>query len=138
MEIACLADIAAFLLASQHSAGGMGGSPGQIPHLATTYAAVAAAVTAGEEALAVIDRQAVYGFLESSCIDKAAGGGFEVCQGRLDPCWEPENLVWYLDQIFCMNNTMINQLSCSEWPLLPRGGALSIPSRLLSLAVGVL
>ena len=77
----CLADIAAFLLASQHGSGGLGGSPGQIPHLATTYAGVAAALSAGPEALAVLDRQAIFRFLKARCIPRSAGGGFEVCQG---------------------------------------------------------
>lgn len=79
-----MTDIAAFLLASQHTRGGIGGSPGQAPHLATTYAGVAAAVTAGPEALAVIDRQTTLQFLRARCVSKSAGGGFEVCEGKIE------------------------------------------------------
>eukprot|EP00850_Spirogloea_muscicola_P005961 SM000028S10055 [mRNA] locus=s28:140582:144993:+ [translate_table: standard] len=49
---------AAFLARCQHPEGGFGGGPGQMAHLATTYAAVCALVTiGGGEALAVIDRR---------------------------------------------------------------------------------
>ena len=78
------ADIAGFLKASQHPSGGIGGSPGQVPHLATTYAGVAAAVTAGGVALASIDRAAVGKFLEQSCVLPSHGGGFRVCKGMLN------------------------------------------------------
>jgi prenyltransferase beta subunit len=41
----------------QHPTGGFGGGPGQIPHLAPTYAAINALVICGtEEAYEVIDR----------------------------------------------------------------------------------
>lgn len=84
----CLADIADFLLASQHRQGGVGGSPGQIGHLATTYAGVASAVTAGQEVLAVLDRQAIFQFLQDRAVAPSAGGGFAVCQG------EQSHLIW--------------------------------------------
>jgi len=49
-----------------HHSGGFGGGPGQISHLATTYAAVAALVTIGtREALGIIDRRAMKKFLLS-------------------------------------------------------------------------
>ena len=77
----CNADIAGFLSASQHKQGGIGGSPGQIPHLATTYAGVAAAVTAGQEAVNVLNRQAIFRFLQDRAVAPSAGGGFAVCEG---------------------------------------------------------
>jgi protein farnesyltransferase subunit beta len=54
----------AFLSRCQNASGGFGGGPGQISHLATTYAAVAALVTIGTpDALASIDRDALSRFL---------------------------------------------------------------------------
>ena len=47
-----------------HPSGGYGGGPGQLPHLAPTFAACSALVTLGTpEALASIDRRGVYAFL---------------------------------------------------------------------------
>jgi prenyltransferase beta subunit len=49
--------VVAFLSSCQHPQGGYGGGPGQMAHLAPTYAAVSALVTlGGNEALASIDR----------------------------------------------------------------------------------
>ena len=49
--------IAHFLRHCQSPSGGFGGGPGQLPHLATTYAAVSALVTLGTaEALGVVNR----------------------------------------------------------------------------------
>lgn len=49
--------VVSFLSSCQHPQGGYGGGPGQMAHLAPTYAAVGALVTlGGEEALASIDR----------------------------------------------------------------------------------
>ena len=84
---AVFADIAEFLSASQHKEGGIGGSPGQMPHLATTYAGVAAAVTAGQEALAVLDRQATFKFLQDRAVAPSAGGGFAICKGVHQSDW---------------------------------------------------
>jgi len=56
--------VASFLAHCQDPTGGFGGGPGQLPHLAPTYAAVAALVIAGrEEAYKVVDRRAMYQFL---------------------------------------------------------------------------
>ncbi|GLC33996.1 hypothetical protein PLESTM_000142300 [Pleodorina starrii] len=74
-------NIAAFLGSCQHSEGGFGGGPMQIPHLAPTYAAVAAIVTLGGKALAVIDRAKARDFLFRMCIPPEQGGGFSVHEG---------------------------------------------------------
>ena len=56
--------------------GGFGGGLGQLPHLATTYAAVSALVTLGtDRALSVIDRPKLMGFLLRMCRGKEDGGG---------------------------------------------------------------
>nr|CAD1823884.1 unnamed protein product [Ananas comosus var. bracteatus] len=53
-----------FLSRCQDNDGGYGGGPGQMPHLATTYAAVNALVTLGSEtALSSINRDSLYKFL---------------------------------------------------------------------------
>lgn len=50
-------DIISFLGQCQHKDGGFGGGPGQIPHLAATYAAVMALVIIGTpESLSLINR----------------------------------------------------------------------------------
>lgn len=55
-----------FVCRCQSPTGGFGGGPGQIPHLAPTYAAVNALVILGtEEAYNVIDRKKLYEFLQS-------------------------------------------------------------------------
>lgn len=82
---AAIADAASFLALCQSRKGGFGGSSGQPPHLAPTYAAVAAAVTLGREALEVINRPAMAEFLQGCCVDPEAGGGFEVCSGTPHP-----------------------------------------------------
>ena len=49
--------LADFLARCQSPTGGFGGGPGQLPHLATTFAAVSALATLGTpQALAVINR----------------------------------------------------------------------------------
>lgn len=49
--------VTAFLSSCQHPQGGYGGGPGQLAHLAPTYAAVSALLTlGGQEALGSIDR----------------------------------------------------------------------------------
>ncbi|GAQ85162.1 farnesyltransferase beta subunit [Klebsormidium nitens] len=72
-----------FLKRCQDPRGGYGGGPGQLPHLATTYAAVCALVTVGgAKALDSIDRPALLSFLVRM---KAAGGGFHVhADGEVD------------------------------------------------------
>lgn len=71
-----------FLAACQHPTGGFGGGPFQLPHLATTYAAVASLVTlGGAEALDVIDRPGLSSFLLSMCAPGDAGGGMTMHAG---------------------------------------------------------
>lgn len=49
--------VVAFLSSCQHPEGGYGGGPGQLAHLAPTYAAVSALLTlGGQEALTSINR----------------------------------------------------------------------------------
>ncbi|KAL3678806.1 hypothetical protein R1sor_021762 [Riccia sorocarpa] len=73
----------AFLKRCQDPEGGYGGGPGQMPHLATTYAAVCAIVTlGGEKALASIDREKTLKFLLRM---KDPCGGFRVHEdGEMD------------------------------------------------------
>lgn len=75
--------IARFLAKCQSPNGGFGGGPGQIPHLATTYAAVNALVILGtEEALNVIDRKKLQDFLWSV---RRPDGSFEMHEnGEID------------------------------------------------------
>ncbi|KAH1006897.1 hypothetical protein HUJ05_007588 [Dendroctonus ponderosae] len=59
-------DIVQFLAKCQSPSGGFAGGPGQCPHLAPTYAAVNALVIVGtEEAYKIINRKALYEFLQS-------------------------------------------------------------------------
>lgn len=55
-----------FLLRCQNASGGFGGGPGQLSHLAPTYAAVNALATLGTPAaLAAIDRPALARWLKT-------------------------------------------------------------------------
>ncbi|KAJ5653121.1 hypothetical protein N7490_000124 [Penicillium lividum] len=64
---------------AQNSTGGFGGGHGQISHLAGSYAAVLSlAIVGGEDAFALIDRQAMWQWLGRL---KHADGGFHVCEG---------------------------------------------------------
>lgn len=75
-------DVIAFLNLCQADTGGYGGSPGQLPHLAPSYAAVAALLSLGQPtALSSIQRNSMNTFLHSRCISPAHGGGFAVCEG---------------------------------------------------------
>lgn len=78
--------IIVFLRSCQHPQGGFGGGPHQLPHLAATYAAVAALVTlGGPEALGVVDRKGMMQFMESMCVDPERGGGFTIYdKGEID------------------------------------------------------
>lgn len=68
--------VASFLAHCQHPDGGFGGGPGQLAHLAPTYAAVAALVIAGDEvAYRAADRSATYRFLMRL---KCEEGGFRM------------------------------------------------------------
>ena len=78
-------DVICFLGACQDASGGFGGGPGQLPHLAPTYAAVAALLSmGGEAALQAIDRRGVLRFIGSMCAPPEAGIGLSVCQGRVN------------------------------------------------------
>ncbi|KAK4392999.1 protein farnesyltransferase subunit beta [Sesamum angolense] len=68
-----------FLQRCQDPNGGYGGGPGQMPHLATTYAAVNALITVGgQRSLSSIDRKKLYAFLLRM---KDASGGFRMHDG---------------------------------------------------------
>ncbi|KAG9140679.1 hypothetical protein Leryth_006874 [Lithospermum erythrorhizon] len=77
-------DIVDFLSRCQDPNGGYGGGPGQMPHLATTYAAVNSLITiGGERALSSINRknllkQNLYSFLLQM---KDLSGGFRLHYG---------------------------------------------------------
>lgn len=61
----------------QHPSGGFGGGPGQIPHLATTYAAVSALVCVGTpQALNLIDRPKLKEFIQN--MKDPISGGFRM------------------------------------------------------------
>ncbi|KAL6136321.1 hypothetical protein ACLB2K_061617 [Fragaria x ananassa] len=65
-----------FLRRCQDKNGGFGGGPGQMPHLATTYAAVSALITlGGRRALSSINRRKLYTFLQRM---KQPSGGFRM------------------------------------------------------------
>lgn len=67
-------DVVEFLSLCQHPDGGFGGGPGQMPHLAPTYAAVAClAEIATVEAAKCVDRAKCVAFL-ARCKDKSSGG----------------------------------------------------------------
>ncbi|XP_019434331.1 PREDICTED: protein farnesyltransferase subunit beta-like isoform X2 [Lupinus angustifolius] len=72
-----------FLNRCQDPNGGYAGGPGQMPHLATTYAAVNALITlGGQKALASINRDKLYGFLRRM---KQPNGGFRMHdEGEID------------------------------------------------------
>ena len=74
LSVTCL-QVVAFLNSCQHPEGGYGGGPGQLAHLAPTYAAVSALLTlGGEDALGSIDRFA------------GGDGGDRACRHRLYVC----------------------------------------------------
>jgi protein farnesyltransferase subunit beta len=74
--------IVSFLGECQHESGGFGGGPGQMPHLATTYAAVCALVTlGGDDALSIIRRDALMDFFLRMSIPAEQGGGMTMHQG---------------------------------------------------------
>ncbi|XAR51859.1 Protein farnesyltransferase [Bertholletia excelsa] len=68
-----------FLSRCEHPDGGYGGGPGQLPHLATTYAAVNSLITVGgQRSLSSINREKLYTFL--LCM-KQESGGFRMHDG---------------------------------------------------------
>lgn len=72
-----------FLNRCQDPNGGFAGGPGQMPHLATTYAAVNTLITlGGDKALASINRDKLYGFMRRM---KQPNGGFRMHdEGEID------------------------------------------------------
>ncbi|MED6134948.1 hypothetical protein PIB30_041761 [Stylosanthes scabra] len=72
-----------FLNLCQDPNGGFAGGPGQMPHLATTYAAVNTLITlGGDKSLASINRDKLYGFLRRM---KQPNGGFRMhVEGEID------------------------------------------------------
>ncbi|KAL6518842.1 hypothetical protein OROHE_017595 [Orobanche hederae] len=72
-------DVIEFLRRCQDPNGGYGGGPGQMPHLATTYAAINTLITVGgHESLSSINRENLYAFLLRM---KDASGGFRMHDG---------------------------------------------------------
>lgn len=66
----------------QHDGGGFGGGPGQLPHVATTYAAVSALVTlGGEDALSIIRRDDLMDFFLRMSVPAGEGGGMTMHEG---------------------------------------------------------
>ncbi|XP_061348573.1 protein farnesyltransferase subunit beta isoform X2 [Gastrolobium bilobum] len=76
-------DTVDFLNRCQDPNGGYAGGPGQMPHLATTYAAVNTLITlGGQKSLASINRDKLYGFLRRM---KQPNGGFRMhVEGEID------------------------------------------------------
>ena len=71
-----------FLVSCQHHNGGFSGGPHQLPHLATSYAAVAALLTiGGDHALGCINREALYDFFLRRCVPSEQGGGMTMHEG---------------------------------------------------------
>lgn len=63
-------------LSMQNESGGFGGGPGQLSHLATTYAVILSlAIVGGQDCYEVIDRKALWRWL---CLLKQADGGFRM------------------------------------------------------------
>ncbi|KAI3409369.1 Protein farnesyltransferase subunit beta (FTase-beta) [Psidium guajava] len=72
-------NVIGFLSRCQDPSGGYGGGPGQLPHLATTYAAVNSLITlGGSRSLSSINRDKVYNFLRQM---KQPSGGFRMHDG---------------------------------------------------------
>lgn len=71
-----------FLSSCQHENGGFGGGPGQLAHIATTYASVSALVTIGsDDALSIIQRDRLMDFFLTMSIPKDDGGGMRMHAG---------------------------------------------------------
>lgn len=72
-------NIIVFLKSCEHPEGGYGGGPGQLAHLAPTYAAVMCLVSLQkEEALRSINRVTLFNFLKKC---KHESGGFYMHEG---------------------------------------------------------
>ncbi|KAM0000799.1 putative protein farnesyltransferase [Helianthus debilis subsp. tardiflorus] len=79
VDIALENNVIDFLSRCQDQHGGYGGGPGQMPHLATTYAAVNTLITiGGQNSLASINRARIYSFLRRM---KHTSGGFSMHEG---------------------------------------------------------
>lgn len=71
--------VAATARSMQNESGGFGGGGRQLSHMATTYAVILSlALVGGEEAFDVVDRKAMWRWLNSL---KQPDGGFQVCLG---------------------------------------------------------
>ena len=66
------------LATCQHPEGGFGGGPGQMAHLAPTYAAINALSLYGDQAFEIVDRKKLYKWLLSL---KQEDGGFRIHHG---------------------------------------------------------
>lgn len=74
--------VTTFLSSCQHRGGGYGGGPGQMAHLAPTYAAVSALLTlGGDSAYRSINRAKLWDFLCRMAIPPEQGGGFRMHEG---------------------------------------------------------
>lgn len=72
-------DLIVFLKSCEHPDGGYGGGPGQLAHLAPTYATVMCLVSLQtEEALRSINKETLFNFLKKS---KHESGGFYMHEG---------------------------------------------------------
>ncbi|XP_078431491.1 prenyltransferase family protein [Wolffia australiana] len=76
-------DVLDFLSRCQNDEGGYGGGPGQLPHLATTYAAVNSLITVGSgRAYSSVNRHETYSFMMRM---KDVSGGFRMHEnGEID------------------------------------------------------
>ena len=84
-------DVVSFLALCQHPDGGFGGGPGQMPHLAPTYAAVAClAEIATPDAFACVDRASMRAFL-LRCRDDRVGAAAQAALAVSDEDEESES-----------------------------------------------
>jgi protein farnesyltransferase subunit beta len=67
--------VIASLIPAQHPRGGFGGGFGQLPHLATTYAAVLALASVGGNALDIINRRKMHVLPSALALLTLEGGG---------------------------------------------------------------
>ncbi|XP_076905171.1 protein farnesyltransferase subunit beta-like [Bidens hawaiensis] len=79
VDVALENNVIDFISRCQDQHGGYGGGPGQMPHLATTYAAVNTLITlGGNKSLKSINRGKIYSFLRRM---KHTSGGFSMHEG---------------------------------------------------------
>ncbi|GER35749.1 farnesyl-protein transferase beta subunit [Striga asiatica] len=120
-------DIIGFLQRCQDQNGGYGGGPGQMPHLATTYAAINTLLTVGgHKSLSSINRGKLYEFLLRM---KDSSGGFRMHDGgEIDvrACYTAISKI----QIFMCKT------ACSLIPIMKVASVLSILDDKLIQGVG--